>query len=337
MSSDNFISHDLAVMDKGSISNFANHMNEIAKSIGALNSNFVNPHGYHHENHYSTPYDMSQIARASFNNNEIIKIAGSNSYEFEIINKNIILPLKHTSSLLNQDSEFYNPNVIACKTGYHTPAGRTLVAKAVYDDIELIGVVMRTDSPNQFIDMNNLFEYGSKFFKETNNSTSNISISNKTYSPWAESTINTALKNGWITNSSIDYTSNISTNTFLNILRNSVSDTYYAYLTPYSPSSIYKENLPTTREYIAKICYDFLSNMDIYIPPITTTINDIQDSPYKHNIEFCVSIGLISLDQNNNFNPYEPVSYESALTIISKLHGITSRYDSYNLPTLKLN
>ena len=42
---------------------FCNLMNEKAKSLGASESNFVNPHGYHNEHHYTTAYDMALIAR----------------------------------------------------------------------------------------------------------------------------------------------------------------------------------------------------------------------------------------------------------------------------------
>lgn len=47
----------------GSIANFANMMNSKAKEIGCENTNFKNPSGIHDENHYSTAYDLSLIAK----------------------------------------------------------------------------------------------------------------------------------------------------------------------------------------------------------------------------------------------------------------------------------
>lgn len=337
MSSDNFISHDLAIMDKGSIDDFAIHMNELAVSVGALNSNFVNPHGYHDENHYSTPYDMSQITKAAFNDPIVMEIAGSQNYNFQIINKQQNIPLKHTSSLLDPNSDFYNPNAIASKTGFHTPAGRTLVAKAVYDDIELIGIVMRTNSPNQFVDMNNLFEYGSKYFKETTTDTGITFVSNNTYSAWAKPVITKALQEGWISNNTINYTSNIFGNTFIDILKNAIPESYHSYLNHHNSSYIYETNIPMTREDIATICYNFLNNLDIYIPTNTETIYDLDSVSDKVSVEFCVATDLISTDEDGNFNPQSPISYESTLAIVSKLHSIINRYDSYGLPTIKLN
>ena len=45
----------------GSIEEFAGLMNEKAREMGALNSNFVNPSGLPDTNHYSTAYDLAMI------------------------------------------------------------------------------------------------------------------------------------------------------------------------------------------------------------------------------------------------------------------------------------
>ncbi len=42
----------------GSVDKFADMMNEEAKRIGATHSHFVNPHGLHDDNHYTTAYDI---------------------------------------------------------------------------------------------------------------------------------------------------------------------------------------------------------------------------------------------------------------------------------------
>ena len=43
---------------------FGEIMNERAKELGAINSNFVNPNGLPDENHYTTAYDLAMIGRA---------------------------------------------------------------------------------------------------------------------------------------------------------------------------------------------------------------------------------------------------------------------------------
>lgn len=42
----------------GNVESFVKLMNEEANFLGATNTNFVNPHGYTNENHYTTAYDL---------------------------------------------------------------------------------------------------------------------------------------------------------------------------------------------------------------------------------------------------------------------------------------
>ena len=58
----------------GSEANFANMMNQKAKEIGCLDSNFVNANGMHNENHYSTAYDLALIARYCMQNEKFREI-----------------------------------------------------------------------------------------------------------------------------------------------------------------------------------------------------------------------------------------------------------------------
>ena len=47
----------------GDIPHFVSLMNEFAAAYGCTNTHFVNAHGYHDDNHYSTARDMAVIAR----------------------------------------------------------------------------------------------------------------------------------------------------------------------------------------------------------------------------------------------------------------------------------
>ncbi|NLY70358.1 MAG: D-alanyl-D-alanine carboxypeptidase [Clostridiales bacterium] len=64
----------------GSTEKFAEKMNQRAKEIGALNSNFANPSGLFNENHYTTAYDMALIAREAMKNPEFRQIASAKSH-----------------------------------------------------------------------------------------------------------------------------------------------------------------------------------------------------------------------------------------------------------------
>lgn len=336
MSSDNFVCYDLALADSGSIDIFAKRMNSLAAQCGANNYNFVNPHGYHDENHYVTPYSLAKIAQQAFSNPIVAEIAGTQTYDFHVLNTGETIPLKHTASLLDPSSKYYNKNVVAAKTGYHTPAGRTLVARATYDDIDLIGVVMRTDAPLQFEDMNKLFEYGANNFSLKTADDGSSYLDNATYSAWAKPYIEEALAKGWITNTSHNYTTTITKREFISLLRGATNDDYNATLDvlfQYSEPSIYLENLPIKRGELAKIVANYLNHYELHVLPTHQTISDIDDlSPdLQDAINFCYQANLISLQDGNQFKPNATISYEEVLCIISKLNSIIERYNSFSL------
>ena len=54
--------------------NFADIMNERAKELGCVDSNFVNPNGLPDENHYTSAYDLAMIGRAFFANEMLCQI-----------------------------------------------------------------------------------------------------------------------------------------------------------------------------------------------------------------------------------------------------------------------
>ncbi len=167
LNSDNFISHDLAVLHSGSISKFSQTMNSVAHSVGATNSNFTNPHGYHDPQHYTTPADLAKIINLAFSSQPVIDIASKLTYNFTKINTGETVALNNTSQLINPESQHYNPYVVATKTGWHTAGGSCLVARADYDDISLIGIILQGESQARYTDMNELFSYGESTFKST--------------------------------------------------------------------------------------------------------------------------------------------------------------------------
>jgi D-alanyl-D-alanine carboxypeptidase len=61
----NDAAESLAILTAGSRPAFAQLMNQKARSVGATNSNFVNPSGLPSSNHYSTAYDLARIMMAA--------------------------------------------------------------------------------------------------------------------------------------------------------------------------------------------------------------------------------------------------------------------------------
>ncbi len=64
----------------GSIDGFSTMMNEKAKELGATNSHFVNPHGLHDEQHFTTAYDMYLLFNEAIKNDTFVQIIGMNTY-----------------------------------------------------------------------------------------------------------------------------------------------------------------------------------------------------------------------------------------------------------------
>ena len=127
----------LAITTVGSIENFATLMNETAAKVGADNTNFVNPHGLHHDEHYTTARDLGKITAYAMKNPIFREIVGTKRYvmpwkdrEYDrvIVNKNKIL------------STYEGGNGV--KTGYTKKAGRCLVASATRDGMNVIAVVL---------------------------------------------------------------------------------------------------------------------------------------------------------------------------------------------------
>lgn len=135
--SGNDCAETLAVHCCGSIEDFASLMNETANKIGATNSNFVNPHGLHNDNHYTSAYDLALISRYAMKNEDFRNIVSTKSVKIPHTTQNYDRYLKNKNKMLN---EFDGSNGI--KTGYTKKAGRCLVSSCLRGDMELICVVL---------------------------------------------------------------------------------------------------------------------------------------------------------------------------------------------------
>jgi D-alanyl-D-alanine carboxypeptidase (penicillin-binding protein 5/6) len=139
---------------------FAGLMNKRAKKAGAFNSNFVNPHGYHDPNHYTTAYDLAMIGRAAMES-EFFRQAVS-AISMDNVNGVTGEPRfwRSKNKLLNKTSPEYYEYATGSKTGYTSKSGQCLVSFASKDGLDLVAVVMKSASNQQWGDTRRLFEYG---------------------------------------------------------------------------------------------------------------------------------------------------------------------------------
>lgn len=151
---------------------FSGLMNEKAKQIGAVNSHFTNPHGYHDENHYSTAYDIALISIEAMKNDTIRNIAQETGFTgngagstLENANNVITTNYNWTShNLLITDGAYHYEYATGLKTGFTDEAGNCIAATATKDDMELIAIVCNSDDPNRWTEAKDMFEYGFQTF-----------------------------------------------------------------------------------------------------------------------------------------------------------------------------
>lgn len=127
----------LALYHSKSIENFACVMNERAKKIGAINSNFTNPHGLHDDEHYTTARDLCEISCYAMQNPIFKKIVST---------QKIVIAdsgAGYDRLLVNKNKFLYNfDGANGVKTGYTKVAGRCLVAGAERNGMQLVSVVL---------------------------------------------------------------------------------------------------------------------------------------------------------------------------------------------------
>ncbi|MDD3413144.1 MAG: D-alanyl-D-alanine carboxypeptidase [Lachnospiraceae bacterium] len=152
----------------GTVENFAAMMNQKAKELGCTETNYVNANGLHNDNHYTSAHDLALITAAYFKNEQLQKIASTRSYEIKATATQPDTFLMSNHHKMLQGQKYYYEYVIGGKTGYTNTARQTLTTCAEKDGMKLVCVIMREESPSQFTDTKDLFEYGFSNFQKIN-------------------------------------------------------------------------------------------------------------------------------------------------------------------------
>lgn len=153
----------LAEHVSGSVEEFCKLMNKKAKEIGAMNTNFVTPHGLDNDGHYSTAYDLAIIADYALN---IPFLADIFAKKTETI---YINGTPRNISTTNEMLYVYE-KANGVKTGFTNNAGRCLVTSATNDNgWQLISVALGCDTKNlRTQDSKKLLDYGFNSFEIVN-------------------------------------------------------------------------------------------------------------------------------------------------------------------------
>jgi D-alanyl-D-alanine carboxypeptidase (penicillin-binding protein 5/6) len=168
----------------GSVAEFAKLMNEKAAEIGCENSHFVNPHGLHDEDHYTTARDLYKIVSYCMQNELFREIVGMTEYTYTrgkgALNPGKTETVKTTNWLLYNTTTaiFVGPDkrtpkydgCIGIKTGYDDEAKGCMIAAAEKDGTTILTIVLRSDGDTsgiyeRVVDSIKLLQWGQENFR----------------------------------------------------------------------------------------------------------------------------------------------------------------------------
>lgn len=132
----------LAEKISGSVGSFVDAMNRKAQELGCENTHFMNPHGYHDSQHYTSAWDLYLITKAALEHPMFMTLCDASSHTVPATNSSGERQLLNTNFLIRSGRDYYNPDVHGVKTGSHSQAGNCLVTTAQHASMDLLCVVL---------------------------------------------------------------------------------------------------------------------------------------------------------------------------------------------------
>lgn len=165
LKSANEVANALAEHVSGTTEEFALLMNEKAKSLGCVDSNFANPSGLNDPNHYTSAYDMALIGQAALKNELFVEIDSTLYYDLPVTKRNPdgarIYP---GHKMIKKNESVYYDGAFGGKTGYTSLAGNTLVTFAKRDGRTLVTVILNGHQTH-YSDTKKLLDFGFENFQ----------------------------------------------------------------------------------------------------------------------------------------------------------------------------
>lgn len=138
---------------------FIDEVNRQLQALGLTNTHFTTPDGYHDADHYTTAYELMQIAKLALQQPLIMEYCGIDSALVRF-DSGEEYTWKNTNWLLHETSDFYCPEATGLKTGATSQAGKCLIASFETDSgTLLIGVLGCEELEQRFADALLLFDH----------------------------------------------------------------------------------------------------------------------------------------------------------------------------------
>ena len=190
LSSGNDGANAVATLVGGDIQPFVEKMNERAQQLGCNSTHFVNAHGYHDPDHYTTARDLAIITRQALTIPTFRQIVSTSRYSLNVIRnkESLSIRINNTNPLLKEDSPFYYDGCIGVKTGFHSMAGQCFVGASEREGIRLVAVALNCSTQNEkWRDAIRMLNYGytqytsytlEQLFKQASSRIATVRISN---------------------------------------------------------------------------------------------------------------------------------------------------------------
>ena len=149
----NDVARALARDVSGSQEAFAARMNAKARSLGMMNSNFVNPHGLTAPGQISTARDAAILGRSAYGSPVLRRFMNTKAMTFRFSDGSTRV-LENTNKVLKKVS-FCN----GMKTGTTNASGRCLISSGAMNGRSVIVVVLKSNTPNVWSDSEKLLRW----------------------------------------------------------------------------------------------------------------------------------------------------------------------------------
>jgi len=147
----------LAEFVAGSEESFVNLMNQRAKTLGLTGTHYMNVTGMPDEQHYTTTYDLAQMARTLITDFPDYYSRWYSEKEFTYNN----ITQTNRNTLLWDDK-----TVDGMKTGFTKTAGYCLIASAKRGNMRLISIVMGAENEKiRSVETQKMLDYGFRYFE----------------------------------------------------------------------------------------------------------------------------------------------------------------------------
>lgn len=133
------------------LDSFMKMMNDRARKIGAVNSTFMNPHGYDQPGHTTTARDLALITVAALKNPTFAKMVGTKSQQITWGDGQPRIISNHNKLLWRY------PDTIGVKTGFTDESGHSLASAVRRNNTTL--VVITLNSPDHYAESIALYDW----------------------------------------------------------------------------------------------------------------------------------------------------------------------------------